>query len=230
MNNKEYYKSVVFDFDGVILNSNPMKTDAFKYAVQNYGADHINNFICFHKRNGGMSRYEKFKFFLLEIAPENIPNLTIETLLSRFSYFIDKKIDSCELIDGLDAIRLQYQSAKWLIVSGSDQAELRAYVKRRGIDKYFDAGIYGSPDDKRKNIIKALDSGSIKFPAVLIGDSKLDHQVAKEFKLDFIFASKWTDMSDWKDYCIRNNLFVIDSLTNINFNNIFLQINSNSKA
>jgi len=226
LNSKECYKSVVFDFDGVILNSNSMKTEAYKYAVQNYATDHINDFICFHKRNGGMSRYEKFKYFLLEIAPKNIPNLTIEVLLSRFTCFIDKKIDSCELVDGLEAIRLQYQNANWLIVSGSDQAELRAYAKRRKIDKYFDGGIYGSPDDKRKNITKALNSGIIKFPAVLIGDSKLDHQVAKEFNLDFIFASKWTDMSDWRDYSIRNNLFVIESLTNINFNKIFLEINS----
>jgi phosphoglycolate phosphatase-like HAD superfamily hydrolase len=228
LNNKERYKSVVFDFDGVILNSNSMKTDAYKYAIQNYGDDHINEFLCYHKRNGGISRYEKFKYFLLEIATENIPNLTIETLLSRFSCYIDKKIDSCELVDGLDAIRFQYQSAKWLIVSGSDQEELRAYAKRRKIDKYFDAGIYGSPDDKRNNIFKAINSGNIKFPAVLIGDSKLDHQVAKEFNLDFIFVSKWTDMSDWKDYSIRNNLFVIESLTNINLNKIFLEINSYS--
>jgi phosphoglycolate phosphatase-like HAD superfamily hydrolase len=228
LNTKECYKSVVFDFDGVILNSNSLKTEAYKYAVQDYGIDYVNDFVCFHKKNGGMSRYEKFKYFLSEMAPENIPNLTIENLLSCFSCFIDKKIDSCELVDGLDAIRMQYQSAKWLIVSGSDQAELRAYAKRRNIDKYFDGGIYGSPDDKRKNIIQALDSGIIKFPAALIGDSKLDHQVAKEFNLDFIFVSKWTDMSDWKDYSISNNLFVIESLTNINFNKIFLEINSKS--
>ena len=227
MNNKECYKTVVFDFDGVILNSNSLKTDAYKYAVQHYGADHIKNFICFHKRNGGMSRYEKFKYFLLEMAPENIPNLTIENLLSRFSSFIEKKIDSCELVDGLDAMRFHYQSAKWLIISGSDQAELRAYAKRRKIERFFDAGIYGSPCDKRNNIIKALNSGIIEFPAVLIGDSKLDHQVAKEFNLDFIFVSKWTDMSDWKDYSIKNNLFVIESLTNIDFNKIFLEINCN---
>jgi len=228
LNIREYYKSVVFDFDGVILNSNSLKADAYKYAVQDYGTDYINDFICFHKKNGGMSRYDKFRYFLSEMAPENIPKLTIETLLARFSCFIDKKIDSCELVDGLDAIRMQHQSAKWLIVSGSDQAELRAYANRRKIDKYFDGGIYGSPDDKRKNVIKALDSGIIEFPAVLIGDSKLDHQVAKEFNLDFVFVSKWTDMSDWKDYSIRNNLFVIESLTNINFNKIFSVIHSKS--
>ena len=228
MKTNECYKSVVFDFDGVILNSNSLKADAYKYAVQDYGADYADNFVCFHKKNGGMSRYEKFKYFLSEMAPDNNPNLTMETLLSRFSYFIEKKIDSCELVGGLDAIRMQYQSAKWLIVSGSDQAELRAYAKRKRIDKYFDGGIYGSPDDKRQNVIKALDLGIIKFPAALIGDSKLDHRVAKEFNLDFIFVSKWTDMSDWKDYSIKNHLFVIKSLTNINFNQIFLEINSKS--
>jgi phosphoglycolate phosphatase-like HAD superfamily hydrolase len=214
--NKEYYQSIVFDFDGVILNSNAMKTDAYKYAVEYYGTYYIDKFICFHKKNGGMSRYEKFKYFLTEIAHENISNQTIENLLSRFSYFIDKKIDGCELVDCLDMLRQKYQRAKWMIVSGSDQAELRSYAKRKKIDKYFDAGIYGSPNDKRQNILHALNSGNIKFPAVLIGDSELDHRVAKEFNLDFIFVSNWTDMIDWDDYCIKNNLLVIDSLININ--------------
>ena len=213
---KEYYNTIIFDFDGVILNSNAMKANAYKYAVEYYEVNQINNFLCFHKQNGGMSRYEKFKYFLSEIAPENIPNLTIEKLLSRFSDFINKKIDSCELAEGLEVIRLKYQRAKWLIVSGSDQDELRAYAKMKNIDRYFDAGIFGSPCDKKKNIFQALNSGNIIFPAVLVGDSKLDHEVAMEFNLDFIFVSKWTDMSDWNNYCIKNNLLVIESLIDIN--------------
>ena len=35
--NFQDYKTIVFDCDGVILNSNKLKTDAFRIVAKNYG-------------------------------------------------------------------------------------------------------------------------------------------------------------------------------------------------
>lgn len=53
-----------------------------------------------------------------------------------------------------------------MMVSGSDEAELRCVLEARGLDKLFDRGIYGSPASKdeifeREKQAGHLDSNSI---------------------------------------------------------------------
>ncbi len=57
------YKNLIFDCDGIILNSNKIKTDAFKEVVSHYGDKVAEELVNFHVMNGGISRYEKFNYF-----------------------------------------------------------------------------------------------------------------------------------------------------------------------
>ena len=45
MNNLNKYKSLIFDCDGVILNSNKIKTDAFRKVLNNFDQNAIDEFI-----------------------------------------------------------------------------------------------------------------------------------------------------------------------------------------
>lgn len=45
-----------------------------------------------------------------------------------------------------------------------------------------------------------VDKGDIEYPALFLGDSKYDYQVATQYDLDFIFVSEWTEVSDWKEF------------------------------
>ena len=58
------YKSLIFDCDGVILNSNKIKTEAFRKILKKYNQNAVYEFINYHKNNGGISRYIKIKEFL----------------------------------------------------------------------------------------------------------------------------------------------------------------------
>ena len=60
------YNNIFFDCDGVILNSNSLKSDAFLFAVDSYGKNYAKKLLKYHQENGGISRYEKFKFFLTQ--------------------------------------------------------------------------------------------------------------------------------------------------------------------
>ena len=51
------YKSIVFDCDGVILNSNSIKTQAFYDTTAFLGVDVANELKNYHLANGGVSRY-----------------------------------------------------------------------------------------------------------------------------------------------------------------------------
>ena len=58
------YLTLVFDCDGVLLDSNKVKTDAFYKSALPYGENAANELVSYHKENGGISRYIKFEYFL----------------------------------------------------------------------------------------------------------------------------------------------------------------------
>lgn len=65
-------KNIIFDFDGVILDSVPTKTEGFKKLFQNFSTDAVNKLVLYHELNGGKSRYVKIKYFFNELLHKNI--------------------------------------------------------------------------------------------------------------------------------------------------------------
>ncbi len=47
------YKTLVFDCDGVVLNSKKIKTQAFYEATKHFGHDATQTLVDYHKLNGG---------------------------------------------------------------------------------------------------------------------------------------------------------------------------------
>ena len=201
------YSVLVFDCDGVILNSNTIKTEAFRSVALPFGESATSVLVNFHKRNGGVSRYAKFEHFVDSILPEYAPEVIVgdrleflHRLLAEFAAAVKTGLLQCEVASGLLDLRQAMADTCWLIVSGGDQAELREVFEQRGIAHYFDGGIYGSPKDKHSIVADLLKTGKIQRPALFLGDSRLDHEVAKAFDLDFVFVYQWTEFADWKRY------------------------------
>ena len=60
-----------------------------------------------------------------------------------------------------------------------------------------------------------IEDNQINFPAIFIGDSRFDYEVAKRFNLDFIFLSDWTEFKEWRLYCQKNNIRFLNSLSDL---------------
>jgi phosphoglycolate phosphatase-like HAD superfamily hydrolase len=195
------YRTWVFDCDGVLLNSNKVKTDAFFRTAEPYGRDKADALVDYHVRNGGISRYVKFQFFLTDIighktaAPDKL-----EPLLERYAGYVRQGLLTCEVASGLSRLRELTPGASWLVVSGGDQEELRSVFAERGLAHYFDGGIYGSPDTKDEILARTLDEGTIQRPGVFVGDSRYDIEAATRAGLDFIYLSGWSE----SDYHFRD--------------------------
>jgi len=54
------YQTLVFDCDGVVLNSNKIKTQAFYEAAKHFGHESAQALVDYPVANGGISRYAKF--------------------------------------------------------------------------------------------------------------------------------------------------------------------------
>lgn len=190
------YRTWVFDCDGVILNSNRVKTDAFFYAALPYGEEAASSLVNYHIQHGGVSRYAKFEYFLLRIVGRSdIFADELEGLLKAYAQRVAQGLLNCEIADGLFELRAQTEDSRWLVVSGGDQAELRKIFEERKLSALFDGGVFGSPDNKDQILERELRSGQIEHPAIFVGDSQYDYEAATRAGLDFIYLSDWSESS-----------------------------------
>ncbi len=212
--NIENYKTLIFDCDGVILNSNTIKTHAFYNVAKIYGHDPAQKLQDYHMKNGGVSRYEKFEYLLTNILGKKVTTEELRKLLLMFSREIREALLTCEVAENIKELRERTKAAKWLVVSGSDQIELRDIFTSRGLAKYFDGGIFGSPDDKNIILKNEKEKCNITGKSLFLGDSMYDYQAAKNAQLDFIFLNKWTEMKDWKEHFKADSFADISELLN----------------
>lgn len=212
------YKTIIFDCDGVVLNSNKVKTEAFYNTALQFGRAAAERLVKYHIERGGISRYEKFQWFIDSLTEDDLaqsesePNL--DSLLATYASEVHKGLRSCEIAEGLAELRNKTEASTWLIVSGGDQAELRELFTERNIAQYFDGGIFGSPDTKEKILKRELDNKNLILPAVFIGDSQYDYTAVQSVgDMDFIFVTDWSEFIDYEQFFKeKSSVKVIDNV------------------
>ena len=209
MNKLSKYKSIVFDCDGVVLDSNQVKTQAFYNAAQSFGNEAAQMLVEYHMKNGGISRYKKFNYFMSTIIGKGTDGDTLEALLALFAKEVKKGLLHCKVASGLEILRKQTKQANWMIVSGGDQDELRDVFSERDLAKLFDGGIFGSPDNKHIILEREIRCENIQLPALFVGDSKYDYEAANRAGLDFVFLTELSEVKDW-DAFFENKIVTIE--------------------
>ena len=66
------YKNIIWDFDGVIIDSSEIRIFAFREILKDYPIDKVDKLIDFHKINDGLSRYVKIDYFFSDIINQRI--------------------------------------------------------------------------------------------------------------------------------------------------------------
>ena len=211
------YKTIVFDCDGVVLDSNVIKTEAYFRTAKTLGATDVQAqaLVDYHVSLGGISRYHKFDYYIREILLQPVTETAIQALLDNFSKELEAGLMQCELAKGLFELRTATPNTNWLILSGGDQQEIRTLFVKRKIDQLFDGGLFGSPNNKDEVLAREKENGNIQLPALFLGDSKYDFEAADRAGLDFIFLSDWTEVPDWQAFCTANKLTVLRNVAQL---------------
>jgi len=191
----------IFDCDGVILDSNRIKTEAFRNVALPYGREATQELVDFHVARGGISRVEKFKHFVSEILQRPGDDQLVSELCGSFAETVSRCLASASVAPGLSELRFRTQPASWMVISGGVQSEIEACFRTKGIENLFDGGIHGNPATKYELFNQLIESGVISFPAIFLGDSQYDFEVASSFGVDFRFIYGWTDMCEWQSFC-----------------------------
>ena len=132
------YKHLIFDFDGVLVESNEIRFDGFRLLFKNYPQDQVERLVLYAKINGGLSRYEKIKYFFKQIRNEPIRDDNVQLLAKQYSELVKQKVIDAEPVKGsLEFLSNHKKNYDFAVVSGSDQEELRDVCKAREIDHFF---------------------------------------------------------------------------------------------
>lgn len=197
------YKFYIFDCDGVILDSNQIKTESFKETLSDFEDDLVNKFIEYHKNNGGISRFTKFKFFYENIIGLN-KNQNIDELLNKFNKIVFSKLCNANFIPGVISFieLLKKNNKKIYVVSGGLEKEIKEVFIKKNIYILFDE-IFGSPTEKDIHTKKIISINKNEH-GVFFGDSKLDFDVANDNYIDFVFIREKSEWLNYNQFTIKN--------------------------
>lgn len=172
---------LVFDCDGVILDSVPVKTRAFARLVEPYGREAMDRFVMYHTVHGGVSRYKKFAWFFREVLGREISEQESAAWGRRFAEYALDEVRRCPLIPGVQEVLDAWRGRLPLYVcSGAPQEELNLVLRERGLDGCF-AGIHGSPPAKAPLLAKIVRLAGVEPQAVLmVGDAVTDRNAAED--------------------------------------------------
>ena len=184
----EAKSTLVFDFDGVLADSVSIKTWAFAELYQEYGDEVTDKVVEYHLNNGGMSRFNKFKYYHSILLDKPITQAIMDQLNIKFSNLVTAAVIGSQEIPGVTKFLEYYCSVDRVICinSATPIGEIREIVTKRGMDHFFN-GVYGSPKSKVDNLNDIFSIyNTTPEDTVFFGDSLADFEAAEIVRCNFV--------------------------------------------
>ena len=197
-------KAIIFDFDGVLVESVDVKTRAFARMFEDKGEEVVRQVISFHLKNGGMTRDKKFMYYYNEILMCSLSDEKLEKLCDTFSRLVIDEVINSPYVKGAKAFLEKFHTEiDFYVVSGTPEQELREIVRRRGMSLFF-KGVFGSPVQKCE-IAKMIlqQNGYNSKEVVFVGDSLADLRGAIESGTRFIGRLDDSGYDPFVDYGVK---------------------------
>ncbi len=180
-------KAVIFDMDGVILESADIKTAAFRTLFEHDFPGQTEEIVKYHLQNMGVSRFVKFRHIHESILKRPFSEEDERNTGKRYSQLVLDRVLVAPFVPGaLEFLEANHRKYLLFIASGTPDSELSLIVDKRGIAKYFQ-GIHGSPATKAELVRRVLEETKFEpSEAVFVGDADTDQRAAHECGVHFV--------------------------------------------
>ncbi len=180
------FDAIAFDFDGVILDTEVIKTEGFQVIYPELGAEEKAFIADYHREHLGVSRFTKFAFFEQHFFQRELTLQRREELSQRFTDYTFQKVVEADFIPGVMEFLERQTSHIKFTASGSWQKELVEILDQRQISQYFQE-IGGSPRTKVEIINETIAKYQLKPErVVMLGDAMADYDAAHQTGIAFI--------------------------------------------
>lgn len=205
-------KAVIFDFDGVILDSANIKTEAFLQMFEEY-PEYLEAIKEYHIQHQGITRYQKFEWIYTELLGKPYNQQVKEKLGEEFSSLVFQKIMDVSAIPGaMEFLQaLKEKNIPAFISSGTPDEELNKIVDKRELRKYFKK-VYGSDISKVEAIKTISNNEEIDYSNLLfLGDAVTDYNAAAAKDVPFVAVYS----EEMEDFWVKKNIIPIHNLMEI---------------
>ena len=179
--------ALLMDFDGVILDSMQLKTQAFATVYGDEAAAKREEVLAYQRLHGGVTRRTKFAYFERHIFARSGDAAVVERLADTYRGLIYDAVVACAFVPGAERfLDLAQGRIELHLISGTPQDELRDIVALRGLTRYF-RSVVGAPTTKR-DAFAAILAVHRHPPAatVAIGDATTEYDAACELGIPFV--------------------------------------------
>ncbi len=172
-------EALLLDFDGTLVESLPIKLEAFRALYAPYGREVAERAVAHYHANTGVSRLVRIRHCHEELLGETPSEAVVGRLSELFGTMVEDRVVACDWVAGAEAFLERHAGTLPLfLVSATPQAELERILERRRIDHYF-TDILGSPPDKIA-LVHEIVSTHWHPPErlVMVGDGRADLDAA----------------------------------------------------
>lgn len=170
---------IVFDCDGIILESVDAKSMAFARICDEIAPRHTDDFVAYTILHGGVSRFEKFAWLVHRVYGRDITPEESRVMGEKFTQYCLDSVLASPLVPGFEeTVKHWLGRVPMYVASGTPQYELDEVLRARGLSGYF-TEIFGTPPVKAELLLNVMrHSGADPKATVMVGDSKTDWDAA----------------------------------------------------
>ena len=171
---------VVFDCDGVILESVDVKTRAFGRIVEEYGSEAVARMTKYHLTHGGVSRFRKFEWFYDEVLGRKISEDELQSLSRKFRELVFEGVMRSLMVPGImKTLESLHGRLPMYVASGTPNDELFQVLDARNLTRFF-VGVYGTPPGKTELLRRIIEQEEVApNDTLMVGDSSTDLEAAQ---------------------------------------------------
>ncbi len=179
--------AIIFDFDGVILDSTRLKHQAFFTLYADEDPAKLKEMAHHDRIHGGVTRRVKIAHFEKHLFGRAGDPQSVETLAMRYRDLVFDAVTACRFVPGAkELLEKGLGKIDMHLVSGTPLDELKVIVEGRGLTKYFKS-IQGGPVLKPEAFANIMAKHGYEPSRTLaVGDAMTERDVAVALGIPFL--------------------------------------------